>query len=264
MQVKTCIWDRPENIRANIEASVLRGLETFGAEEEPHDGRMVVVGFSPSVRDHLDELKSLHARGDRVVCVNGAHDWLIGHGLVPHDCVLVDSWEKLKDLVTPHKGVRYWVASQCHPSLFDKLQGFDVTLWHAYTNKEQTGFAVEELVPDAWVINASMTGALGCMNLGHLWGFRRFTYFGLDSSFRDGEKHAIPMEEAEENEVVEIEHEGRKFKTTYGLIAQAQQFERMYTVVHHRSRIRVVGDGLIPHAARTWSRLKYGLELADV
>ena len=233
-------------------------------EAEPHDGRMVIVGFAPSLKDHLEELKEKHERGDHVVCVNGSHDWLIGRGVVPNSCVLLDSWDGLKDLITPHPGVAYMVASQCHPSLFNKLAWCNVTLWHAYVDKNQTGFAVEELAPNAWVINGSMTAALGSLFLGHLQGYRRFTYFGMDSSFPEtGKHHVEPCDEPEQQEV-EIEHAGRKFLSTLGLIAQAQQFERMYTVIFHRSRIRVVGDGLIPHVARTLSRLKYGLELSDV
>ena len=274
LKITTRIWNEPKDLIRNIENAITLGLPELTPADE-HDRRMVIAGFAPSLRDHVDEIVEKKARGDLVVCVNGAHDWLIERGIVPDMCVLLDAWEGMKDLVKPHKEVHYFVASQCPASLFDYLKGYRVTLWHSYVNKEQTGFSVQELIdkdgPKSWIVYGGCTAALRCLNLGYLLGYRRFTYFGVDSSFPKPNEHYVgPCFEGDDEESkklweeIDVKYGGRNFLSTIGLTAQAEQFERFFMVEFNKCKIRVVGEGLIPYVYQTLSRLKYGQELTDV
>lgn len=92
-----------------------------------------IVGGGPDLPDCLDELRHLIKwQGAVVFAINKTHDYLIENGIVPDFCVLLDPRDWVATYVTPHKDVKYLVASQVSPKVWEKLEGFDTYCWHAF------------------------------------------------------------------------------------------------------------------------------------
>lgn len=78
----------------------------------------------------------------------------------------------------PPREITYLVASKCHPSVFEKLAGHDVRLWHV-------GDYLPHGVPSACSVTLTMLNAFFMM------GVRRFNVWGWDCCVADdGQHHA--------------------------------------------------------------------------
>lgn len=258
MKITTTINETPENLQRNIHSSVDRRLAEF-KPEDINNRIMTIVASGPSLGNHLEDLKENQKRGDLIVCVNGSHDWLIHHEVVPDTLVLCDALPSISDLFTPHPDVDYLVASQCHPKVFDKLKGYKVTIWHSWLSNESLGCPIESIVDKhgvkGWIVYGGGTAALRCLNLGYLMGFRKFVYFGLDSSFL-GERHHVAG--GNKGDPIELEYQGQSFDTDKSLASQAQDFEDLYSITFNDCRIDAIGEGLIPIICRSLNTAKYG------
>ncbi len=224
-----------------------------------HGGELIVVGGSPSVDAYLDELAALQRAGRPVFAVNGAYGHLLERGFVSDACVLLDGLPEVAGYVRDRdERTRFLVASQCHPDVFDALEGADVTVWHAW-NGEQVEIELRRILDEArgdrWVIVAGgSTAALRCLNIGHLCGYRRFRMYGVDSSFHDGRTHAYEMPEQPKS--IPVFCAGRSFVTTYGMAEQAALFGRIYRKVLWDCHVEAFGPGLLPHICRVLNRSK--------
>lgn len=255
-------WDTADSLISNIASALKRPLPEL-IPQEPHDRRMVIVATAPSVERYTIERQP----GDMICCVNGAHDWLLARGVVPDICVLLDSTHELADVVHPVKGVRYVVASQCHPDVFDALSGFHVIRWHALVPPETLGGrelvdVLEEHAPPGdgnyWMIPGGGTAAIRCLSLGQFSGYRKFLVYGLDSSFADDGRRQVQAHMPCKGNEIEVEFNGRRFRTTPSLAAQAQDFQGLYLRALNDCRVTVMGDGLIPWMCESLNRLKFG------
>ena len=260
LTILTRCWDDPEPLKANILSALKRGLTELGPTPE-HKGRLVIVATAPSVERYT--IKKLP--GDVLVCVNGAHDWLLRRGIKPDMCLFLDSTPELAAVFTPQPDVTYLLASQCHPSTFDRLEGFSVVLWHARVPVETLGGVdIADLVsennrtvPVSYMIPGGGTAALRWLSVGQFSGFRRFVAYGLDSSFTEGRRQVEGFMPCEGREI-EVEYNGRMFVTSPALAAQAQDFDGLYMRALNDCRVDVMGDGLIPWMCESLNRLKFG------
>ncbi len=245
-------WDGAESLRYNICSALGRGLKEL-SPELPHDRPLNLAAFGPSLTEQS-------IPDGELWCVNGAHDWLISQGRIPDVCVLLDPTPDLSGVITPHNGVKYLIASQCHPDLFDRLKEADVTLWHAWVPKESTGEDIRDLVNTPgqhWFISGGGTAALRALVIAKFLGYRDISVYGLDSSFEGERKHAVEPHPCAGNEC-EVEYGGKIFQTNIPLAAQAENFEAQYIKVLNDVRIRVHGTGLIPWICESLNKLKYG------
>lgn len=105
----------------------------------------------------------------------------------------------------------YYVASKCHPKVFQALKDRDVRLWHV-------GDFVEGGVPSA----VSIT--LTALNLFARMGWRKFDIWGWDTSFgEDGAHHGGAEPFSADPNIVSVEIEGGPtFRTTPTWAAEAQ------------------------------------------
>ena len=225
-----------ENMRINI----MRGLpEVVGCK--PHNIVMSIAGGGPSLEDTWHDLEGF------VCAINGSLQWLLDKGLVPHACGICDAGEHITDMVPAHPDVRYYVASICHPSLFEKLAGCDVRMFHitpASTGDEEAQTNLLCVEYDEWIaVGGGCTMGLRWFNLGYLLGFRTFYGHGLDSSFRGKSTHAYPDRADQKNH---MEFGGRMTRPNF--IAQVHDFAEMLEVFHERNpniSIEIFGDGLL-------------------
>lgn len=178
----------------------------------PHAHTLSIAGGGPSLADTIGQLSGV------VAAINGSCGFLIGKGVIPHLCGVLDAGAHMPDVIVADKRVRYYVASVCDPGVFQKLKDCDVRLWHA--SSVTGGQGLLELRGRTWItIAGGSTMGLRWMNLGYVLGFRTFHLHGLDSSFRDGATHAY-ADRDRKGGVIEVEG----YKTRANFLEQADEF----------------------------------------
>jgi hypothetical protein len=83
------------------------------------------------------------------------------------------------------------MASVCHPSAWEKLKDFDVTMWHAMSGDRTEKF-VEEIDPGEIVVHGGSCVGLVAIHLNGVRGYYHFDLHGYDGSYKDGIRHAGP------------------------------------------------------------------------
>jgi len=251
-QLNTPISVMAEHIRENLK----RDVKMF-VGMNPHDGKALIVGGGPSLKESLPTIRKMHDRGATIFALNGVHDWLIERGIIPEFHVILDAKpENVAFVQKPHKRVCYLMAAQCHPSVFEALEGFEVVQWVAWI---PGGEDIADEYPDIPInlIGGGNTVGIKTMCLTHIWGFRKLHLFGFDSSYRGDENHAYEQSMNDGEDVLSLMTAGRKFKCAKWMARQVvdfQEFAKRLTM--GGSEIKVHGDGLLPWVAQHLQEIK--------
>ena len=222
----------PDMLR-NVRSALSRGLPTLQGCRA-HEHVLSVAAGGPSLADTYQRLTG------QIAAVNGSCGWLINRGVIPDLCAVMDPGEHMAGVIAADRRVRYFIASSCDPSVFDKLKDCDVTLWHP------TGFpGVRQALPaDTLMVGGGCTMGLRWLSLGYTLGFRRFDLHGMDSSFRGEATHAYKDRERD-GPIITIH--GRQTRLNY--FEQVTDFfdwlGRMKQPDMEPTEINVFGDGLL-------------------
>jgi len=233
---------------AQAETNMARDLPLF-IELQEHEGMAIIVGGAPSLKDELKNLRMHKKRGGVVFAMNGTHDWLVERGIIPDFHVLLDARpDNVQFVQNPRKDVTYLVAAQCHPDIFEALQGYNVTIWSAcFETEEQEKTFCDKFNKPICMVGGGATVGLKTMNLAYLWGFRKIRLYGMDSSYSGAENHAYRQELNDKESRMDIHAAGKDFICAPWMAKQAQEFQRQYRqLVELGCCIKVIGDGLIP------------------
>ncbi len=255
----------PEKMLENMRSAIARGLPQ--AEPlKPHDRILSVLGGGPSVADTY-----LEAQG-YIATINGSLKWLLERyerdGLPENvqglACGVCDPGAHIADQIIAHPDVRYYIASVCDPSVFDRVLsiGCDVRLWHVTPNSH--GGNPQDMLdilnaayPEVWhAIGGGCTMGLRWIDLGIFLGFRRFHLHGLDSSFRGDATHAYP-DRADKKEFIELN--GRLTRPNF--VAQVYDFFEIMdrlALEHPDLEIKVLGDGLLQDECKPYFAAQAG------
>lgn len=231
-----------------------------------------VIGGGPSINDCVKDIRRLKKAGANIVSVNKSHDWLLENGIVPWAHVLLDPQERVKDYVKrPRKDVRYFVASQCHASVFDALDGYPVFLWHAGQDfpfldlQEPTAYLREYWTEGSqnWICTPGPTTVgLRVPYIGHQMGADHFHMFGMDSSRSNGKLHGYDKDEIRDAQCPDlfVKHNGFKyrFETNSHMARQQADFDKMVEDLPSKYQtglfrkeftMTIHGSGLLPFYA---------------
>ena len=233
-----------EELLENVRSSVRRGLPEV-RESQRHDAILSVAGGGPSLEDTWRELEGC------IAAVNGSLGYLLSKNITPHLCGVCHPTIDVLDSITPHQDVTYFVASHCHPAVFDKLKDCKVFLWHNHP-VEGLDDLLTELYPQGWLqVPGGCSMGLRWINLGYLNGFRKFHLHGLDSSFRDKSTHAYP-DKQDDKEWITFDG----FKTRLNFLGQVSDFITLMGEIRKPdidpTEIKMFGDGLLQKRYRTW------------
>lgn len=219
----------------------------------PHKYPLSIAAGGPSLQDTYKQLWGC------IVAVNGSLSFLLEKGIIPDSCGICDPSPHMVDIIEAHPGVRYYVASVVHPSVYDKLQkaGCQVVQWHA---GPMTGLtqALAVYPGEKIIIGGGATMGLRWQSLGYVLGFREFHLHGLDSSFRGRSTHAYPdAQDAEEF----IEFDG--FQTKANFLGQMADFfgwvRRLKQPDVDPVKLVMYGDGLLQKRWRDWQAANPGV-----
>lgn len=219
---------------------------------QDHDGHIAVVAYGPSLEDTWEQIAGFSS----ILTCSGAHDFLIKRGIVPTWHCAVDPLPNSATLIgTPHRDVEYLMASCCHRSVFDLLEGYRVTLFHIYSHE-----AARKKVPVAfdrgeWAITGGTNVGIRAILLARFLGFKKITVFGMDFSFKaDGTQHA-GWHPDERRKLHAVEADGEMFYTNPAMHSYATEFFKEITKLGQID-LAVTGHGLLQAQIREHCRTK--------
>lgn len=240
-----------ESLIENIKVNVLRKLPQAWPHERQPDVDVMIVGGGPSLPDYLDDIRDRRAQGWKLIALNGAHDYLIENGITPSALVMVDGRESNAAFVRqPRNGVKYLLASQCHPAVFDALSGQQVLIWHASISKDSNEDDIlKAAYPEGFApIVGGSTVALRAIWLMHVLGFEKFHLYGIDSCVLfDDDHHAYPQPQNDVDPVVDIWCADRLFRCSPWMVWQARDFIDFVKNLGDNFKVCAYGPGLIAH-----------------
>lgn len=235
---------------ANVRENCARDLPwlAFGA---PHDRQVAIVGGAPSVRHALMELRYRQAIGQDIWALNNSYAWLIEHEIQPTAHFLIDARAENIEFLKPTRGVKYFLASQCHPSLFEALKDFDVTVIHMLTDGMEEYLSAFDTTKPTHLLGGGTTVAMKAMLVAHETGYRKIHLYGVDSSYQDAEHHAYPQALNDKERRLEVFCGERSFSCAPWMVTQAEDFQGLAQYVSNAgTTVTVNGEGLLPHVAR--------------
>lgn len=236
--IGSCVM-KDEELFTQMELASARGLPEVTGQSEAREGVIALIGSGPSVETQVSVIKQMKDMGTPIVGIKDAHDWLIGKGIVPDYALAIDPQESRARIFTPSEGVRYMIASQCHPAMFDHLAGKDVTIWHPYVTKGQ------KRPVNKMVIGGGTTSGLRAIALFYVLGWRHFALFGFDSCLSEGRLRVNGTFPKDGHQVVEIKAgNGPTRLCNASMALQAQDFQSYYDWLPD-AEFYGFGDGLI-------------------
>jgi len=219
------------------------------------------VGSGPSLRKTETELRDLVFAGAKLVTVNGAYAWCIERNLQPNAQIVIDARASNSRFLEPAvPNCRYYLASQCHPALFDAVDGREfVGIFHVLGDEGPIKDELDRYFLGKWagVIGGSTvtTRALGLLRM---LGYLRFDLFGIDSCWDGDAHHAFDQpENARDHRLrvtvsaVDNPAQRREFLCAPWHVQQAEDFMQVLRLNGQHFLMNVHGDGLIAYLLRT-------------
>jgi 6-hydroxymethylpterin diphosphokinase MptE-like len=148
-----------------------------------------IAAYGPSLRDTWRDLTP------PILSMSGSTHFLAERGIIPDYHIDMDPRShKAKHIDPPVPGVHYLMASVCPSDTWTILRGERVTLWHAYSGKNDQGFSTWDWVRQHdpghvhAVVHGGSTIGLTAIHLAGLLGFRHFEIHGMDGSYADASR----------------------------------------------------------------------------
>ena len=209
----------------------------------------MIVGGGPSLSQHTEKIKQLRANGVKLITINGAYKWCIDNGLTPSAMVMVDAREFNARFAQPvAKDCKYFIASQCHPSVFEDLPKDRTYIWHTQAEDHNEVLAQQY---ETWhPIPGGSTVLLRAIPLFRMLGFKRFHLFGCDSCLEENKHHAYKQTENDGQLVVPVNVGGKIFNCNPWMVSQAQEFIDIIKMMGNEIELEIYG-GLLHHILET-------------
>jgi len=222
------------------------------SELPAHKYRCAIVGGAPTIKDHLDDLKTFTS-DDIIVSINGAHEYLIKNGIVPTIHVLFEVDLKSVEQSTGgpvHKDVSYYVCSHCDKNIFKQLEDSLVVIWHGHDSRPEYMKLLKELFPKEPILKGGFVTFFRSISVAMALGYRHFEFFGCDCSFEGKKTHfdGYHNDGKERNLQVVCGVSGNKrtFNTTPSLSFLVNEF-MVFCEMHPELIIKIHGDGLLKY-----------------
>ena len=235
-----------DKIRDNIRKNIQRGLPQVQPYETQWEKIVCLALGGPTLKETFPNLLEKRHDGIPVITVNGSYKYCIDNGLEPSAMVMLDSREFNNRFVKPlRKDCKYFISSQCHPSVFDMLEGYQVWIWHV-AGDENYDLLQKQYGEEYFPVMGGATIALRAVHLLRMLGFHKFEMFGFDSCVI-GEHHAYEQPENDDEGVIDVTVSGKEFRCTAAHYHQAKEFVDMISKTGEHYDLAIHGNGLISH-----------------
>jgi hypothetical protein len=210
--------------------------------------RLTVIANGPSAK--TVDLRYL-TRETNTLAVNGSLKLFLDQGVSPTYWVACDPQELVADFLpdNPPEYTQYFIASKCHPRVFDKLRGLDVLLWHLNDHP----------VSGRWNIPPSSSVTICAAWLMNRLGYTDFDFYGWDGCYINGYHHA--SEDSKKTPELEITYGGKvegdnvtggkTFMTNTTWAAEVQGAEQFFQLAKYFDiNLTIHGDGMFAYAKK--------------
>jgi len=241
----------------NIRQNVKRDLEWFSGFDTQGTACVIVAG-GPSMKENVKAIKDHKRRGARIVTVNNALGFLLSKGVKPDAHVMLDARADNVGMVEDApKDIRYFLASQVHPCVFDALSGHDVVLWHSGMHDGEELWSIvkpwEETKPIVFVPGGGTVG-LRTLYLAWLSGYRKIHLYGFDSCYHGEDHHAYAQSLNDDDATQTVVMGDKTYRAARWMVRQAMEFKDQLAFLKDKGvKVFVHGRGLIPDI---WKALK--------
>lgn len=264
----TMTWDRSkmklnvshETIHRNIETNIRRHLPQLALHDESPE-HIALVGGGWSLDQTFEELRALYFRGVKLVALNGAANWLMARNLRPSMHIIMDAKpENAAFVQAPIPHCKYFLASQCDPSVFDACEGRDVRVFHVIsTDGEEEREVLDKYYNRRWHIvpGAGTVGMVGLM-MCRMLGFRFQHLFGIDSCSEPetGAHHAYDQPWNNDDGARWFWCAGRKFLCSGMQASQVGNFVDIVSAHGDKLELKVHGPGILAHILETGGEMR--------
>lgn len=203
---------------------------------EPHKRKIAIVCSGPSLKNHLEELKSFDGE---ILAVSGAHEYLLKNKIPFQMFVNMDPKEIILNYVTTKQDdVTYYLASNCNPKVFDYLKDNKVVLFHIETE----GITYPE---DEKKLVVGCGSVMGAIRVAKKLGYRDLHIFGNDCSYEDTyyvegqHKPKVAVSDA-----VIVQCDGKSYETNLQLLGVVNDFVLLYETLTNNATIKIYGESL--------------------
>ena len=232
-----------ENVRINSQ----RDLPWYDFSP-PHERQVSIVGGSPSVEKAAGELLWRKSLGQEVWALNGAYKWLLDIGLQPDAHILIDARPFNKKFIIPGD-CKYYLSSQCHPSLFDMLIGYDVTVMHCLTDGMEDYLKNLDTDKPTHLLGGGTTVGMKAFLMAYQSGFRKIHLYGMDSCYTGDSHHAYEQTENNGERKLRVMCGDKEFTCAPWMLTQLEDFKGLLDYVE--GTITINGDGILAEYVRS-------------
>ena len=260
-------WDRSgmilnvknEVIYDNIRTNIRRHIPQAAAHDENKE-HVAIVGGGWSLDETFDELLALHYEGVKIVALNNSAAWLMERNIRPSAHVLMDARaENLYMVEKPIPRCKYFLASQCDPSLFDACADREVYVYHVGNHAkcaEEAAILKEHYGGRFQFCPGAGTVGNCAILLFRTLGFRFQHLFGFDSCYApDGRHHAYPQPLNDGEGWRVFWCAGREFRCSAWQASAAGSFIDMIRAHKDLVSLSIHGDGVLAHMIKTGADL---------
>jgi len=213
-----------ETMKSHVEQNIRKGFQQV-VPHPTNEVEVMIVGGGPSLKDQIEEIRLLRASGVKLIALNNAYQYCIDQGIMPSALIMVDARDfNLRFVKNTIPDCKYFIASQCHPSVFDRLEAVkeQTYIWH--TGAEEIVDILTAYYPKCYPVPGGSTVLLRAIPLFRMLGFKRFHVFGCDSCLQDGQHHAYDQKENDAQMVIPVRVNGKVFYCHPWMLSQAQEF----------------------------------------
>jgi hypothetical protein len=220
-------------------------------QSQEERGPLSICGFGPSLADTWQDISG------EVMTTSGAHDFLIERGVVPKYHGEMDARaHKVNFVRNSHPDVTYYIASHCHPTMFETLleAGRKVVMWHSLTDDDANKqiAMLELLEPGTRLMAGGTNVGMRSIIVARELNYTRFELHGLDCCYR-GTKQWAGEHFTKKQHPVKVEVEGRIFETSDLMMQSTDDFFNQLRILENCS-FRIHGDGLLEARMRMFMR----------
>ena len=237
-----------EKVKENVKANITLGFQ----QVQPYptnDVEVMIVGGGPSLAENIEEIRKLREDGVKLVTINNAYKFCIDNGIKPSAMVMVDAREFNSRFVEPIiSECKYFIASQCDPSVFAKVPKEQTYIWH--TSADMINELLANQYQRWFPVPGGSTVLLRAIPLFRMLGFKRFHIFGCDSCLDGDKHHAYEQKENDGQPVVPVNVGGKIFQCHPWMVSQAQEFVDLIKMLGDEIELDVRG-GLLRHILET-------------
>lgn len=237
-----------------------------------HDKWAYLIGGASSYKkpEYLEQIREAAInKTDVIFSSKTAHDYLITQNIVPWACLLLDPRPHVADYFDIHPDVNYFVASQCHSAVFDKLISANakIYVYHAEVAAGEKD-VIKKHFPDAKMLAGGSTSQSRGISVLMAMGFYKFKLFGLDSSYPTKPEKVHGINQQKKSMEITVNHNktkqaitDSKYWTDPELLAQINDMEHITKIFNHLE-IDCQSEGLMKAMLNYW--LKEKAEFGDI